>query len=380
MPLFQSKTPETDRPLKYMQQLDGLRAIAVIMVFWTHYLHKKYWLFGIYWGSFGVRLFFVLSGFLITGILLQCRNHLRLGQSPLFILRQFYIRRFLRLFPLYYTIIGLMAIINIPPVREALIWHLAYLSNIRYAYQGAFDLPVSHFWSLSVEEQFYLIWPCIILFSPKKLLLPIIVLAISIAPVFRLVTTILDFNQVAIWVLTPSSFDTLGLGALLAYLTYERKDISISKSNVIRVFLLIGLPATIILQILGSVDSNNLLYNVLGDTAVGLTFAWLVANASIGFKGFTGKLLESQPLVYLGKMSYGIYLIHAAIPSVYLTLVDITGFPKEYIPTRIVLILLTISTLILATLSWVFLEKPINELKRNFPYTKNISDSQKLNN
>jgi peptidoglycan/LPS O-acetylase OafA/YrhL len=87
-----------------MKQLDGLRAMAVLAVLWTHYLPEEYWLFGIYWGGVGVRLFFVLSGFLITGILLKSRQHVMQGkQCPLFAIRQFYIRRFLRIFPLYYV-------------------------------------------------------------------------------------------------------------------------------------------------------------------------------------------------------------------------------------------------------------------------------------
>src|SRR5262245_10076041 len=96
MHLFTSTASEHSNALKYMQQLDGLRAMAVLAVLWTHYLPKEYWLFGIYWGGYGVRLFFVLSGFLITGILLKSRQSIIQGQQCFtFALRQFYIRRFL---------------------------------------------------------------------------------------------------------------------------------------------------------------------------------------------------------------------------------------------------------------------------------------------
>ncbi|MGH7999853.1 MAG: acyltransferase family protein, partial [Brasilonema sp.] len=135
---------ENSSALKYMKQLDGLRAIAVFAVLYTHYLPEKYWLFDIYWGGIGVRLFFVLSGFLITSILLKCRDYITSRQQTLsFTLRQFYIRRFLRLIPLYYAILFLAALINIPPVRETLAWHIPYLSNIYFAIKGDFHASVS---------------------------------------------------------------------------------------------------------------------------------------------------------------------------------------------------------------------------------------------
>lgn len=132
--------------LKYMKQLDGLRAFAVFAVLYVQYLpDKKYWLFGIYWGEFAVRLFFVLSGFLITGILLKCRQYVALEQqTALLVLRQFYIRRFLRIFPLFYITLALAAVINIPPVRETIYWHILYLSNFYVAYLGSWPGSVSH--------------------------------------------------------------------------------------------------------------------------------------------------------------------------------------------------------------------------------------------
>ena len=85
MHLFTFTTSEHSNALKYMKQLDGLRAMAVLAVLWTHYLPEEYWLFGIYWGGYGVRLFFVLSGFLITGILLKSRQYVIQGKSMLIV-------------------------------------------------------------------------------------------------------------------------------------------------------------------------------------------------------------------------------------------------------------------------------------------------------
>src|SRR4029450_13372172 len=156
MHLFTFTTSEHSNALKYMQQLDGLRAMAVLAVLWTHYLPEEDWLFGVYWGGFGVRLFFVLSGFLITGILLKSRQYVMQGPQPAaFALRPFYSRRLLRIFPLYYTTLAVTALMAIPPVRETMVWHITYLSNVYFSIQGRFHGPIRHFWSLSVEEQFY---------------------------------------------------------------------------------------------------------------------------------------------------------------------------------------------------------------------------------
>src|SRR5215475_7898397 len=130
---------EHSNAFKYMKQLDGLRAMAVLAVLWTHYLPEEYWLFGVYWGGLGVRLFFVLSGFLITGILLKSRQYvIQEKQHPLFAIRQFYIRRFLRIFPLYYTVLALAVLISMPQVKEVLVWHISYLSNVYFALQGRY--------------------------------------------------------------------------------------------------------------------------------------------------------------------------------------------------------------------------------------------------
>src|SRR5262245_24629688 len=147
MSLFTFTASEHSNALKYMKQLDGLRAMAVLAVLWTHYLPEEYWLFGIYWGGYGVRLFFVLSGFLITGILSKSRQYVIQGkQRSSFAIRQFYIRRFLRIFALYYTILALTVLIAIPEVKEAIAWHVLYLSNIYFALQGRYYGSTGHLW------------------------------------------------------------------------------------------------------------------------------------------------------------------------------------------------------------------------------------------
>lgn len=358
--------------LKYMKQLDGLRAIAVFAVLYTHYLPKNYWIFGIYWGELAVKLFFVLSGFLITSILLKCRQYIASGkQTRSFTLRQFYIRRLLRLFPLYYATLALAALVNIPPVRETIAWHIPYLSNVYFAIQGDFYGSVSHFWSLAVEEQFYLLLPWLILFLPKKSLLPTIIILILVGPLFRLAGSIVGLNQVAIWVLMPSSLDTLGLGSLLAYLRHQEELFNISRKKLVNVFALIGLPLWLLINIINRIHSPILLVNVLDYTALGFIFTWLIAQVSRGLKGIIGEILESKPMVYIGKISYGIYVIHNFMPYIIRKTFHVLGL-SEYSKQIVIAIFSTVATIILASISWHFLEKPINDLKRFFQYTNKV--------
>ena len=126
----------------YMPQLDALRAIAVGAVILHHFLPLGRFIpyDFVTFGDLGVRLFFVLSGFLITGILLKCKSKVDLGdESPSFELRQFYVRRFLRIFPVYYLTLAIVAILNVPTVRTTFFWHLSYLSNVYFALRGGFD-------------------------------------------------------------------------------------------------------------------------------------------------------------------------------------------------------------------------------------------------
>src|SRR5215831_17608728 len=118
----------------YMPQLDGLRAFAVGAVL-IHHFFQPARVGGVDFALLGVWLFFVLSGFLITGILLRSRDQLDHGQKRGRLIRHFYARRFLRIFPLYYLVLALAATFNLSDVRDTLFWHLTYLSNYLFSTQ-----------------------------------------------------------------------------------------------------------------------------------------------------------------------------------------------------------------------------------------------------
>src|SRR5438874_1438183 len=148
-----------------MPQLDGLRAFAVFGVLIQHFLSFEMP------GFLGVRLFFVLSGFLITGLLLDSRNLVESGLSTYGEqLKRFYARRMLRLYPPLLVFIAVCLVLDLGRMRSDWPWHATYLSNVYLIFirprQNLF--PVHILWTLSIEEQFYLAWPLFILFAPRR--------------------------------------------------------------------------------------------------------------------------------------------------------------------------------------------------------------------
>lgn len=340
----------------YMPQLDGLRAIAVGGVVYSHWVPSKYH-FGLPLGSAGVQLFFVLSGFLITRILLGCRRY----NNPIESLRAFYARRVLRIFPLFYATIFAAALINIHPVRETLLWHLTYASNIYFLSIQSWNGPISHFWSLAVEEQFYLLWPAVVLFLPPAYLRLSVIGLITIGIASRFLLPIILPSCDFLYVLPNANFDALGLGALLAFVLAKRFR-SIPIGRFVWSIPLFGLSLLIRkLQVPAPfLDELQNLFMLGG-------FVWLIENATWGFQGWGKKLLEMPLLLYLGRISYGVYILHnfASTPVSFVTHKlglewlnnGITGFA-----------LLSIFTVAGASISWHFLEKPLVKLKRFFPY------------
>lgn len=189
-----------------MPQLDALRAFAVFAVLVHHFLPAELltWQFAqLPWGFLGVRLFFVISGFLITGILLRARDEAAAaGVLPTTVLFNFYARRCLRIFPLYYFVVLSGLALNLPPMREEWIWLVSYTLNLRISALGWYPENISHFWSLAVEEQFYLLWPFVVLFAPKPLLMRIAIGMVVIGIGYRALALANGFYGPAIYVFT----------------------------------------------------------------------------------------------------------------------------------------------------------------------------------
>ena len=357
-----------------MPQLDGLRAFAVGAVL-IHHFFQPARIGGVDFALLGVWLFFVLSGFLITGILLRSRDQVdyRSYQSS-FVLRQFYIRRFLRIFPLYYVVLLVAATLDLGDVRDMLLWHLAYMSNYLFAVRQYWGPVTAHFWSLSVEEQFYILWPAVIVFSPRQLLLKLVISAIAIGPIFRVAAHFLDFNWIARMTVLPASLDALGLGALLAYCSHHAGEKPILIKHLKQCIYWLGMPGLILLLCLHKLETYKLVSHVtenswfIEPTLWALLFVWVINRGSSGFTGIGAKILELKPLVYTGKISYGIYVYHPFIYFLVPILFSQMDIDFSYLPRGIQFGLLAGTTVVTAAISWHFFEHPLNSLKDRFSY------------
>ncbi len=360
----------------YMPQLDGLRALAIGAVLLHHFSHSAD-IGQVNFATLGVWLFFVLSGFLITKILLASRDQVNtLGYRSAFVLRQFYVRRFLRIFPLYYSVLAVAAILDLDEVRETIIWHLAYLSNYLFATLGYFQLVTAHFWSLSVEEQFYLFWPAVILFTPERFLLKIIIAAIAVGPAFRGIGYFLDINGIALYAVTLASLDTLGLGALLAYCSHHVAEKPMLLKQLSWCSLWMGIAGLTTLIVLRILENYHVIRPVMPylwfmePIFWALFFVWLVNGAASGFPGIVGKFLQLRPIAYIGKISYGIYVYHLFMGSLVPTVLAQSNIDFSLLPGWLQFGLLAGVTIGVAAISWHLFEGPLNALKRHFAYAE----------
>ncbi len=359
-----------------MPQLDSLRFFAVMGVLVSHYWIPQGlpWLMAdMDWGWIGVHLFFVLSGFLITGILLDCRQMAEDSSRPrIYFVSQFYIRRFLRIFPIYYLVIGVAILWNFPQARELWGWLVSYTSNIYITIYNSWIGLFSHFWSLAVEEQFYLFWPWVILFFPRKWTPILMCLMILLAPAYRLYAyemhrfDISPFNFKSA-TFTLANFDSLGMGALLALVQRSKIHRETIQRYLSRIILPLGLLVYITSLVLYHYRFKPSVFFSLNDFSLSLIFTWLVAATATGFSGSLGYLLELSPLKYLGKISYGIYVYHYFIPFLIAPVFRSFIFPVET-PSFLNFVLSSALTVAVASLSWYVFELPINHLKRYFSY------------
>jgi len=360
----------------HIPQLDALRFFAILGVLVTHewYPDPLPWIFrDLDPGHMGVRLFFVLSGFLITGILLRCRRRAEeLGYRRPALIRRFYARRFLRIYPLYYVVLAAIIIVGIEPTRQLWPWLASYTTNIYISVHHQWIGDAGIFWTLAVEEQFYLVWPLLVLFVPRRWLIPVLVGMISLASVYRLWASIhvpedLTLGGYTSGTFTLAVFDSLGVGALLAILS----DMDSTRLRLRRWLNRIALPVGgvgVLLLITIAYYHGETANFVLGETFLALVLAWVVGTASRGFNGSVGRLLEWRPIAYLGKVSYGIYVFHAFVPVFLVWLGHRLGFEFTGQPRLLNFVMVTLTTFAVAAVSWQLFERPINDLKRHFPY------------
>lgn len=363
---------EKPHATNYLVQLDGLRFVAIALVLVDHFtaaINK------IPMGPLGVNLFFVLSGFLITRILISSRGKFE-GTAQGFggYFKRFFIRRTLRIFPVYYLCILLLFLFNVPPVREKLPWFLLYGSNIYMAIHQTWMGVVDHFWSLSVEEQFYIIFPLVIFFVPKKWLVPTFITMLIISILFRLYFFLAGYNWIVNYVSMPACLDSFGLGALMAWLLLFRNELFVkifSKGWLVWLGLLLWVGIVYWSKTLET--PKNILTDVWERLAGSVFCFFLIGKGVLGYQGIMKVFLENKVVLYLGKISYGLYAYHNLVFNHYHSsqnhpTLRVLRKIEHYVPfvannLLFESVFFFSITVMVASISWYLMEKPINDLK-----------------
>jgi peptidoglycan/LPS O-acetylase OafA/YrhL len=332
-------------------------------------------------GYLGVQAFFVLSGFLLTPILIDMKQ----SMSTRHYFTKFYGRRALRIFPLYYLYLGIVALyclrlmmraqFEFEPVSAAyfneLPWALTYTYNFFNAAHPEQVTPLlSHFWSLAVEEQFYLVWPLILLATPKRWLKTMLLVFIAMGPLLRILVASLWGTKVvpgiqgpvelAVYLLPFSHLDAFALGGFFALFRT-----SISKAAALRLLLAVvalGLCSEYLAN--GQIrDWTGLGYmplmldsgkSIWGYSVLNVAFGCILLQVRDG--KFLRLLFENRVVRYLGEISYGLYVFHFIVLGYY------TLYHPEYSANKRMVVALLV-TILLSAISYELMEKRFIRMK-----------------
>lgn len=358
--------------MRYIKGLDVLRAVAVFFVIITHWgphQFKSEILTFIFQkiipdGNFGVDLFFVLSGYLITKILLNT-GYEQPEINRFRVIKAFYIRRALRIFPIYYLLILFVCLFGAKNVISNLGYYLTYTSNFLVFKTSSWD-SITHTWSLAVEEQFYLIWPWFIIFLPKRHLLPFILAALMLGILSTLSFDYFlgDFYRV----LLPPCITAFSIGALLAYGEFYPT----SRKRIVATFKVL-FPFAIIFFFVNQFGFKLILIRAINSIIAINLISYTVEE---NYNKVTRFIFSNSFLINIGKISYGIYLYHYIIPPYwnqfvdyldryFLFTTDTLKFLKDPPPAYLIELALLF---VISYISYHYLELRFTRLKGKFSY------------
>jgi peptidoglycan/LPS O-acetylase OafA/YrhL len=308
----------------HLPALDGVRGLAILAVLLFHFVapvkpqgpidNAITWLFS--YGALGVDLFFVLSGFLITGILYDSRA------DPAYF-RNFYMRRVLRIFPLYYGVLAIVFFVvpaipalhgtEIAGLRNHQAWAWLYGVNIYLPIHGGWGMSyLEHFWSLAVEEQFYLVWPLVVwlLAARPRLFLTFSLAVASASFAGRIAASLLGASPIATTVLTPFQLDALALGGFIA--VYLRQPDGEAGARRFIVPMTTAGMGLLLLQfgVRHSSEYGNLVLSLRSGAFHILLAALLLKALGAPTSSGWSRFFRSRPMTILGKYSYGLYVYH----------------------------------------------------------------------
>jgi len=340
------------------QQLDGLRGLAVLGVAWFHWAPPG-WRVPFPFEA-GLFFFFVASGFLVTSNLLRERAR---GTGGGAVWRRFLARRGLRILTPYLGALALAAVLGAGDVRSAAPWYVLPLCNVHMALTGIEPAGITHFWTLAIQQQFYLLWPALVLFMPRRALPAVVAVLVLVAPLWRMVGPMLVPGVPDPSLFGITALDYFGCGTLLALARWRQPEGRLR-----------GLVPLAWLALAG--------YGVLyaawsaGQPVPGLRWfqQTLLAVACCGMidaavRGHAGRWLDHPVLQRAGTLSYSLFLFHNLSPLIAGWLAPALWTPGFDTPAGHLLRLAAFAALswAMAAASWRWLEQPAEHLRRRIP-------------
>jgi peptidoglycan/LPS O-acetylase OafA/YrhL len=334
--------------MRRIPQLDGLRGVAVLMVFLYHALNAP-----LMWA--GVDLFFVLSGYLITGILMRLKEE----RATKGYWGTFYLRRLRRIAPPYIGFMIALTILFGISWKGIWYWYTFFGANIAIILGKCPVHAMTPLWSLAAEEQFYFVWPCVVLWCSRRTLKKVAIGIMIGAPVLRAIFTLVVSDRGPIYVLTPFRADLLACGALVAICTSENPEWITQHRKlaiggmVASALLLSGLSAFHSFRL----NANSEFFNILAYSLIVAIFGGALIWALSMTQGIEYKAFTFGPLRYLGQISYTFYLYQVAIMDKI----------SPHLHSRLTIAALTFAlTGLFSAASWTILEAPILKLRMGF--------------
>lgn len=362
-------------------QIDGLRAIAIILVISFHYINNqlvgvphpfaKFLYFSTSFGWAGVDLFFVLSGFLIGSILIK-------NQEKGDFFKTFYLRRFVRIIPNYFLLIFFfLIIINLPLLKDDYflsgnrvipIW--SYFLMVHNLFMASLhnmgNTAMSVTWSIGIEEQFYLLFPLFIYFIKPKFIPAFLVFVVLLANLFRLITPILPGENFSIpaYVLLPCRMDAISFGILIAWMNLKLDFKILNNNHLNSLYFLIFLIVSICGYLMVKFGDIGPIRNSL----FALVFSSILVISLARPNSYFGQILGSKILVWIGRISYSLYLFHYIILGVFVVIGQ-NYFPDLFGLKGFIISIIAISFSVL--FSWLifkYFETPFVKFGKKFVY------------
>jgi len=350
----------------YVPQFDGLRGVAVLMVLIGHsgFLERLPHAGMLEYARFSVDSYFVLSGFLITGILLDSK-----GSEHYF--RNFYARRAVRIWPLYYLVLFLVFVVEplfVPAMRTTVgsIWlaFAFYVQNL--IYHDAYPFGLAATWSLAVEEQFYITWPLLIFLLKKRTLTIVLFSLFVVSLSLRLAFYFRGAESGLVHQYTFSRLDAITFGSLAALWLRSPSCTLVRWRTRSYQLLFVGTAGTLLARIVLHRNSSVVGYTFLGLLYTGLIGLLLVSDIR---SSLLGRRFSARWLRYMGRISYGIYLLHYPLFIFWARFINSGSlFPSNPVARNLLafggqILIATVA----GSISWYLFEGPILRLKERFP-------------